>query len=50
MANIKEASEMAYLVEECKENTDPKPYLKTLDELLHIQEMKLEKQANERSK
>lgn len=41
MENIKEASEMAHLVEENQEKADIKPYVKTLEELLHIQEMKI---------
>jgi hypothetical protein len=50
MANIKEASEMAELVEEFKEKDDPKPYIQTLVQLLHIQEMKLNEQATTRAK
>lgn len=50
MANVKEASEMAELVEEIEEKDDPKPYIQTLEELLHIQEMKLNEQATLKTK
>ena len=50
MANVKEAQEMAELVEEIKEKDDPKPYIKTLMELLHIQQMRLNEQATLKTK
>jgi hypothetical protein len=41
---------MAELVEEIKEKEDPKPYIQTLVELLHIQEMKLNEQTTLKAK
>jgi hypothetical protein len=41
---------MALLVEEHQEKADVKPYVKTLEELLHIQELKMENQQNQRNK
>lgn len=42
MTNIKEATEMAQIVEEAKEKTDVSRYSKTLEEMLHIREVKQE--------